>query len=91
MIGGGKGGGGNGSDGNATTGVAAIANTGSGGGSGGGNWGDGASGGSGLVIIRYRRSPTTSSVIELIRGTTTDGTIDYSIGNYDGSFKILTD
>jgi hypothetical protein len=48
------------------------------------------SGGSGIVIIRYRKSetPSTSSTIELLRGTTTDANHDWKIGNYDGDFKI---
>jgi hypothetical protein len=49
------------------------------------------SGGSGIVIIRYRRPPSStssSSSIELVRGTTTDASVDYSVGNYDSSFKI---
>ena len=77
---GGSGGGGNGG------GVSGNANTGSGGG-GGAPSGNGGSGGSGIIIIRYL-TPTTSSVIELIRGTTIDNKTDYKIGNYDGSFKV---
>jgi hypothetical protein len=85
---GGSGGGGGGLPG----GVAAIANTGSGGGGGSGDTGNqnGGTGGSGLVIIRYRRigTPTSSSTIELLRGTNIDNKTDYKIGNYDGSFKV---
>jgi hypothetical protein len=43
---------------------------------------------SGIVIIRYRSLPTTSASLELARGTTTDGVVDYSVGNYDKSFKV---
>jgi hypothetical protein len=46
------------------------------------------SGGSGIVIIRYRRIPTQSSSIELLRGTTTDVNHDWKLGNYEGDFKI---
>ena len=64
-----------------------------GGGGGGGKWDgagnlDGGIGGTGYVIIRYKKEPSTSSSLELVRGTTTDGSVDYSVGNYDGTFKI---
>ena len=62
------------------------------GGGGGGQGNDigayGAKGGDGIVIIRYRLGTSSSSSLELVRGTTTDGNIDYSVGNYDGSFKV---
>ena len=45
-------------------------------------------GGAGIVIIRYRLPASTSSTLELVRGTTTDGSVDYSVGNYDGDFKV---
>jgi hypothetical protein len=65
--------------------------TGGGGGGGGANFSTssaiGGGGGSGVVIIRYL-SPSTSSSLELVRGTTTDGVLDYSVGNYDSDFKI---
>jgi len=60
---------------------------GGGGGGGGGNWGNGGNGFEGVVIIRYL-SPSTSSSIDLIRGVIIDGAIDYSVGNYDGDFKV---
>jgi hypothetical protein len=71
--------------------LASGKNAGSGTGSGGGGatFTDftGGSGGSGIIIIRYL-SPTSSSSLELVRGTTIDGVVDYSVGNYDGSFKV---
>jgi len=48
---------------------------------------NGGNGGSGVVIIRYLSSSSSSS-LELVRGTTTDGFVDYSVGNYDSDFKI---
>jgi len=70
-----------------------LANT--GGGGGGGKYyntgSNGGNGGSGIVIIRYRKSITiTSSSIELIRGTTADANRDYKIGNYGGEFKVIS-
>ncbi len=68
-----------------------LANTGGGGGGGkcdGTGSNNGGRGGTGVVKIRYRVEPSTSSLLELIRGTTTDGAIDYNVGNYDGSFKV---
>jgi len=67
-----------------------------------GGWGSGGeNGGSysgegsrGIVIIRYRLPPSQSvinmSSIELVNGTRFDSNVDYSIGNYDGIFKILS-
>jgi hypothetical protein len=86
------GGGGNGGfdGGTELSAVAGLANTGGGGGGGkyDGTGNDGGSGGTGYVIIRYRKESSTSSSLELVRGTTTDGAVDYSVGNYDGVFKI---
>ena len=65
-----------------------IINTGSGGG--GGYSADSKNGGSGIVIIRYRESAFSKSSIELVNGTTSDSNVDYSIGNYDGIFKIIS-
>ena len=47
------------------------------------------SGGSGIIIIRYI-STLTSSSIELTRGTTADANRDYKIGNYNGEFKVIS-
>jgi len=91
-IGGGGGGysggykaGGAGGGANRTSGpVNAISNTGSGG-------AYGATAGSGIIIIRYRNyNGTSSSSIELLRGTAIDSNIDYKIGNYGGDFKIIS-
>uniref|UniRef100_A0A6C0LCW3 Peptidase S74 domain-containing protein n=1 Tax=viral metagenome TaxID=1070528 RepID=A0A6C0LCW3_9ZZZZ len=46
-------------------------------------------GGSGIVIVRYL-SPSSSSTIELVRGTTSDSNRDYKIGNYGGEFKVIS-
>ena len=46
-------------------------------------------GGSGIVIIRYRKL-TQSATLELIRGTLGDTNTDYKIGNYDGVLKIMS-
>jgi hypothetical protein len=70
-------------------GVSAIANTGSGGGGRKGQAGLQGSGGSGIVIIRYRKLTTISS-IDFVRGTVGDFNINYKIGNYDGDFKIIS-
>jgi hypothetical protein len=70
-----------------------LPNTGGGGGGGkyDGTGNDGGTGGSGIVIIRYRKSiTTTSSSIELIRGTAADANRDYKIGNYGGEFKVIS-
>ena len=68
----------------------ATPNTGSGGGGGGGGSdAKGGKGGSGIIIIRYL-SPSTASSIEFVRGTITDGAVDYSLGNYDGIFKVIS-
>ena len=74
-------------------GTDATPNTGSGGG--GGSTGlNGASyggnGGSGLLIFRYRNTVSTSSSIELIRGTAGDANRDYKIGNYNAEFKVIS-
>jgi hypothetical protein len=68
----------------------ALPNT--GGGGGGSKWDgtgslNGGNGGSGIVIIRYL-TPTSISSINLIRGDTTDGNIDYKIENYNGNYFI---
>jgi hypothetical protein len=48
-------------------------------------------GGSGIVIIRYRKPIiTTSSSIELVRGTVSDSNRDYKIGNYNSEFKVIS-
>jgi hypothetical protein len=60
---------------------------GGGGGGGGANWGNGGNGFEGVVIIRYL-TPTSSSTIELLRGTTTDANHDWKLGNYNGDFII---
>jgi hypothetical protein len=93
-IPGGLGGGGAGSDGNGLPAVAGADGFGGGGG-GARGWASGpsAKGGSGIVIIRYRMSSTTSSTsasIELIRGAPNDSNTDYKIGNYEGEFKIMS-
>jgi hypothetical protein len=80
------GGGGNGD--NVGRGINGI--NGTGGGGGGVRYNpslSGGKGGSGIVIIRYL-NPVSSSTIELLRGTTTDGKHDWKLGNYDGDFKI---
>jgi hypothetical protein len=65
-------------------GGAAALNTGSGGagayGTSSANVRAGGAGANGIVIIKYRK--TTSSSIELIRGTQNDSNRDYKIGNY---------
>ena len=49
------------------------------------------SGGSGIVIIRYRRIITSSTAtINLIRGTVADANHDYMVGNYNGEFKVIS-
>ena len=67
--------------------ISPIANT----GSGSGGTVDGATG---IIIIRYRSpastSSSSSSIIELIRGTSIDANTDYKIGNYGGEFKIVS-
>jgi galactitol-specific phosphotransferase system IIB component len=71
--------------------VAGLANTGGGGGGSkeaGTGSNAGGAGGTGVVIIRYRLEPSTSTSLELVRGTTTDASVDYSVGNYDSVFKI---
>jgi hypothetical protein len=64
---------------------------GSGGGGGGGGYGTATAGkgGSGIIIIRYL-STITSSTIELVRGTTADANRDYKLGNYGGEFKVIS-
>jgi hypothetical protein len=93
LYNGGLGGGGNADTEDATRNGAA--NTGSG--AGGHSFGIGFAnqyGGSGIMIIRYRKLPTTplpsSSSIEFLRGITNDTKIDYKIGNYEGDFKIIS-
>jgi hypothetical protein len=63
---------------------------------------NGAGGGSGIVIIRYREYVASKSSIELVNGTRynplinpyeddfKESNVDYSIGNYDGIFKIIS-
>jgi hypothetical protein len=78
-----------GTNGNNNTG--GFINTGGGGGGGGRPQGKG---GSGIVIIRYRiisqQQISTKSSIELVNETPNDSKTDYSIGNYDGVFKIIS-
>ena len=65
--------------------------TGSGGGGGRFSGGFAGSGGSGIVIIRYRRIITSSSAtINLLRGTVADANHDYRVGNYNGEFKVIS-
>ena len=61
-----------------------------GGGGGGGDYQrtTAGNGGSGIVIIRYKK--ITSSTIDLIRGVSGDVNTDYSITNYGGDFKIIS-
>jgi hypothetical protein len=66
----------------------ALADTGSGGSGAYGGAHTGGQGGSGIVIIKYRKL-TTSSSIELLRGTVGDSNVDYKIIN-DGTFKIIS-
>ena len=84
---GGLGGGGNGRTPYNSSATAGTPNTGGGGGAGGFYYGGSSSGGSGIVIIRYR-SPSSTSSIELIRGTQNDFNRDYKIGNYIGDFIV---
>ena len=49
----------------------------------------GGNGFSGVVIIRYLTTLTSSS-IELTRGTAADSNRDYKIGNYNGEFKVIS-
>jgi hypothetical protein len=91
--GGGKGGGGSagtvGTNGiNPASGINAGAGTGSGGGGQIFQVYTGGAGGSGIIIIRFI-TPTSSSSIELLRGTNIDSKTDYRIGNYDGTFKVI--
>jgi hypothetical protein len=91
---GGLGGGGKGGWGGGTSlpnngkGYPGINGTGGGGGGGGDNTPVGGDGGTGIVIIRYLTSQSSS--IELIRGTSGDTNVDYKIGNYGGDFKIIS-
>ena len=64
---------------------------GTGGGGGGGNV-RGGDGGSGVVIIRFRRRNLEgNSEIQLIKGTSISaGNTNYKIGNYGGDYKIKT-
>ena len=93
-ISGGLGGGGIGKfAGSPANGEAGQPNTGSGGGGGSTGWGGssyGGNGGSGLLIFRYRNTVSTSSSIELIRGTSGDANRDYKIGNYNAEFKVIS-
>jgi len=89
---GGLGGGGGGKTGYTNAGNNGDDGTGSGGGGGSGYSGNGGNGGSGIVIIKYRKAilPSSSSIIELIQGTSSDENTDYKLGNYSGDFKIMT-
>ena len=93
LGGGGKGGwGGSGASSVPLNGLGYPGINGSGGGGGGGA--DytpvGGDGGSGIVIIRYRKTTFTSSSIELVRGTATDTNRDYKVGNYGAEFKVIS-
>ena len=68
--------------------IAGQSNTGGGGGGDGADIFGGAMGGSGIVIIRYLTS--TSSSINLVRGTAGDANRDYKIGNYNAEFKVIS-
>jgi hypothetical protein len=62
---------------------------------GGGGGGDttnapNSNGGSGLVILAYRKILQRTTSIDLITGTANDSNVDYSIGNYEGNFKIIS-
>ena len=91
---GGTGGGGKGAQWSPNTpnGVGGTVNTGGGGGGGGltsgYGYGTGGKGGSGIIIIRYLTSTSTS--INLVRGTVGDANRDYKIGNYNAEFKVLS-
>jgi hypothetical protein len=53
----------------------------------------GGAGANGIVIIRYRKTTSSfssSSSIELIRGTQNDSNRDYKIGNYNEDFIVKT-
>jgi hypothetical protein len=65
---------------------------GSGGGGGGGGYGTATAGkgGSGIVIIRYLSTITSTSTINLVRGTVADANHDYRVGNYNGEFKVIS-
>ena len=43
-----------------------------------------------LIIQNNNGGASTTSSIELIRGTSGDANIDYKIGNYNGDFKIIS-
>jgi hypothetical protein len=56
-----------------------------------------ARGGSGIVIIRYRRftevgyvNPISSASIDFTRGLPGDANTDYKLGNYSGDFRIMS-
>ena len=66
-----------------------VNGTGGGGAGGSAFYGSGGNGGSGIVIIRYL-TPSSSSTIELLRGTTTDANHDWKLGNYNGDFKAIS-
>jgi hypothetical protein len=70
------------------TGGIGMNGTGGGGAGGSAHYGNGGDGGSGIVIIRYLTSQSSS--IELIRGTSGDANVDYKIGNYAGDLKIIS-
>ena len=97
VFNGSKGGGGAGGIGGtfpANVGANAVPNTGSGGGACGGDESSrGGSGSAGIVIIKYSLPSSQlvyMSSIELVNGTRTDSNVDYSIGNYNGIFKIIS-
>ena len=48
------------------------------------------SGGSGIVIIRYSNITSSSSSIDLLRGSASDINMDYKLGNYNGEFKVIS-
>ena len=47
-------------------------------------------GGSGIVAFSYRKILQRTTSIDLITGITDDSNTDYSVGNYEGTFKIIS-
>ena len=93
---GGSGGGGDGANDTSVSKSGTKGVDGTGGGGGGSSYNSsptgikGGDGGHGIIILRYRTIPSTSSSIELIRGNISDSNIDYKVGNYGGEFKIIS-
>jgi hypothetical protein len=42
------------------------------------------------VAIKYAQSTSSTSTINLIRGTVADANHDYRVGNYNGEFKVIS-